>query len=76
MKDETLKIFAQKSLRHGATGLMAVRRAKSFGADYRSSPTRVQQRLEPEVGSFSYVLEKIRDSGHSFFLKYFKFNKY
>jgi len=30
-KDETLKISAQKSPRHGATGLMAVRHAKSFG---------------------------------------------
>lgn len=48
-KDETLKISAQKSPRHGATGLMAVRRAKFFGGDSRSSPTCVQ-RLEPEVG--------------------------
>lgn len=73
-KDETLKISAQKSPRHGATGLMAVRRAKSFGGDSRSSPTRVQWRLEPEIGQnrFSfYVSEKITlVILRSFLLKY------
>lgn len=74
-KDETLKISAQKSPRHGATGLMAVRRAKSFGGDSRSSPTRVQRRLEPEVGLYLsqnrfsyYVSEKIISLLYSTFL--------
>lgn len=43
-KDKILKISAQKSPQHGATGLMAVRHAKSFG-ETRYRPPLVLRRL-------------------------------
>lgn len=56
-KDETLKISAQKSPRHGATGLMAVRHVKSFGETISAarSPRRFvfSSAAEPEIEAAS-----------------------